>query len=695
MDRKVLFRAVLWALVAYLLFMMIVNSMWPPPQVADQPTTQPTTQPVSTPTATSGELGVPSTLPARPDRSSTPTTTSSPSSGSLATVGEDLEQTLVLGSAAEGRQSDYRAEIHLSNIGASVESVLLSDYKVAVDSDESYRLVDPVEVNGKTLRSLAFEKILIDNEELRLDKVLWRSKRTNSTEAQAVIFECDILRDDRPLVRLKRRYALAPTTLESRRYDFTSELTFENLSDENHVVRLTQRGVVGIQREDRRIDDRGFNAGIFLEGQVQPQSMKQADAVAKNTNAIERLWGSTVDSAEDQGRLWWVTAENKYFAFITTPVKPDGGEDPGYVYEACVVDLDGDTETLDDVIPQMVLGPFTLVPGDSTTLQAEHYIGPKDKRVFQDGASTDYVRRNYSMLLQDRLFMCTFAWLAELMVTLLNAFYSVVHNYGVAIFLLVLVVRGLLHPITKKTQVNMVKMQQAMGKLQPKLEEIKKRYANDKVRLQQETMRLYKEEGVNPAGQMLSCLPMVLQMPIWIALYSSLNNNIAMRHEGFFLWIRDLTGPDQLIPFTSGFQLPLVGEVTALNLLPLLVGLTMYIQQKLMPKPSAPATGQSDQAAQMQKQMQTMMPLMSIFMVLIFYNMPSGLNLYIMTSSILGALEQWRIRKHVEAEKERLDREPPLVTDPGPKPKKPRPPSFLERLAKKADDAQKLRRPPK
>ncbi len=692
MDRKVLFQAILWSVAAYLLFQLIVVQVYGPPQPppVDHPTTQPATQP-------GAALGVPSTQPAVPSPSrSTPdqaaTQTPAPPSASLSVAGAEEEQSFVLGSVGGGRQSGYRAELTLSNVGASIESVLLSDYKAAVDADDPYQLLRPVEIGDRQLRSLPLESILLDGVKLRLDEMLWRGRKEEGVDSQAVVFECDVVRDQNPIIHLTRRYVLKPATADSARYDLKTELTVQNLTDQRHKVRLTQRGAVGIQQEDRRVDDRRVNVGLFLDGAVQPRGATQFADVSKNTGPLT-LFDTQGDGARNTSQFWWVAAENKYFAFITTPVKPDGSEAPGYTHEAAAVDLDGAAETPDDVVPQLLLGPFSLQPGEATTLHAEHYIGPKDKRVFLDERNEDYRRRNYYMLNQDQGLWCTFSWLTGLMVTLLNSFHAVVRNYGVAIFLLVLVVRVILHPITKKTQVNMVKMQQSMGKLQPKIEEVKKRCANDKQRLQQETMRVYKEAGVNPAGQMLSCLPMVLQMPIWVALYSSLNNNIAMRHHGFIWWINDLTAPDQLYRFAGdGFSFPLVGAITALNLLPLLVGATMYIQQKLMPKTTPPASGQSDQAGQMQKQMQAMMPLMSVFMILIFYNMPSGLNLYIMTSSLLGALEQWHIRKHVEAEKERIADTPP-ATAPGatPTPKKPRGPSFLERLAKKADEAQKLR----
>ena len=759
MDRKALFQAILWSVAAYMLYMMIVGKLYPPQPPPGAPTT---TQPAAQPTV---QPGAPSSQSALPKGASVQPPTPAP--GGLSAAGADERLTFVLGSTEGGKKSPYRAEIAFTNLGASIDTVLLSDYKKLVNEDDPYALLAParkfvhlgqiahtfqgqldagqltddlrrafeaaaknaalsenasvrVETPGRewwiddgdrefavkneggrlriyredvagTLRSLTFETILLDNVELRLDEVLWRASREDEADSQTATFECDVVRDGQPIIRLQRRFILNPAPANLRRYDLNSELTVQNLTDRTHEVRITQRGPVGIRQEDRRVDDRRVNVGIFLEGAVQPHKATQFADIAKNTGPL-KLFG-----AQDDGRLWWVAAENKYFAFVTTPVKPDGGEDPGIVYAASAADRDGDAETADDAVLQLVLGPFTLPARGSTTLHMEHYLGPKDKQVFLEDRNADYVRRNYYLLNQDQGMWCTFGWLTELMVTLLNAFSAVVHNYGIAIFLLVLLVRVILHPVTKKTQVNMVKMQQSMGKLQPKIEEAKKRYANDKQRLQQETMRIYKEAGINPAGQMLSCLPMMLQMPIWVALYSSLNNNIAMRHQGFVWWINDLTAPDALIPLGGSYHVPLLGafmgEVTAFNLLPLLVGATMYAQQKLMPKAQPAATPSSDQSAQMQKQMQSMMPIMSIFMALIFYNMPSGLNLYIMTSSVLGAIEQWRIRMHVEAAKSKsVDVPAPSRPQREHAPAKPRRPSFLERLAKKADEAQKLRK---
>jgi YidC/Oxa1 family membrane protein insertase len=234
-------------------------------------------------------------------------------------------------------------------------------------------------------------------------------------------------------------------------------------------------------------------------------------------------------------------------------------------------------------------------------------------------------------------------------------------------------------------------MQRKMSELAPKIDEIKKKYANDKARMNQEMMKL----NLNPAGQLMSCLPMLIQMPIWVALYLSLSNNILMRHEGVALtWIKDLTAPDALIPFSSAVHVPLFGwRIASFNLLPILVSVFMYLQQKTAPKPPV-SPNMSDEQRQQQEMMQKMMPLMSIMMLLIFYNMPSGLNLYIMFSSLFGWLEQVKIRRDIK----RHEADGTLFAAPKPPDKpdddkrKPGKPSWFDRIQKLAEESQKAQR---
>src|SRR4029079_17609891 len=138
-------------------------------------------------------------------------------------------------------------------------------------------------------------------------------------------------------------------------------------------------------------------------------------------------------------------------------------------------------------------------------------IGPKSKKAFQ--SVPEYAQQDDYAVIRQGFYMCAPAALVAVMMRLLDLFHAVwPHNYGISIIFLVLVVRAILHPITKKSQVNMMKMQKQMAVLQPKLEAVKKKYPNDRVQMNQEIMKVYKDAGVNPAGNILTCLPLMLQI---------------------------------------------------------------------------------------------------------------------------------------------------------------------------------------
>ena len=219
--------------------------------------------------------------------------------------------------------------------------------------------------------------------------------------------------------------------------------------------------------------------------------------------------------------------------------------------------------------------------------------------------------------------------------------YGFIGNYGVVIIILVFLIRIAIHPLSKKSQVSMSKL----SKLAPKAEQIKKKYAGNKAEMNKQIMALYKEQGASPITGML---PMFVQMPIWIALYSAIYTSIALRGAPFLpFWITDLSVPDALVRFTT-VTVPLVGwKIDSLNLLPLLMGLAFYLQQKLMPRQATAAA--SPQAAQQQKMMMIMFPLMFPLML---YKAPSGLNLYIMASTFAGVIEQYVIKKHIREQEQ-------------------------------------------
>jgi YidC/Oxa1 family membrane protein insertase len=197
-----------------------------------------------------------------------------------------------------------------------------------------------------------------------------------------------------------------------------------------------------------------------------------------------------------------------------------------------------------------------------------------------------------------------------------------------------------MHPVTKKSQVSMSKM----GKLAPMAEQIKKKYAGNKAEMNKQLMALYKEHGASP---IMGMLPLFVQMPIWIALWSAVYTSIDLRGAAFLpFWITDLSAPDALVRFST-ITIPLLGwKVDSLNLLPILMGVAFYLQQKLMP---SQATAPTPEAAQQQKMMMFMMPLLFPLMM---YKAPSGVNLYIMASTFAGVVEQYVIRKHIREREE-------------------------------------------
>ena len=218
----------------------------------------------------------------------------------------------------------------------------------------------------------------------------------------------------------------------------------------------------------------------------------------------------------------------------------------------------------------------------------------------------------------------TFDFISQVLLQLLEFFHKIVHNWGWAIIILSIAVYLALFPLTLKQLRSMKEMQA----LQPRIEELRKLYKDNPQKLNKETMELYKEHKVNPLG---GCLPLLLQMPIFFALYQALMRSVVLKGARFF-WIRDLSEPDRL--FTLPKSLPIIGN--EINILPLLMMIGMFIQQKM----SSVKSGGTSQ--EQQKIMLIIFPLMFGF---IFYKMPSGLVLYWFVNSMLMLANQLTLSK--------------------------------------------------
>jgi YidC/Oxa1 family membrane protein insertase len=276
-------------------------------------------------------------------------------------------------------------------------------------------------------------------------------------------------------------------------------------------------------------------------------------------------------------------------------------------------------------------------------------------------------------------------WLADALLWLLKALRMLVFDWGVAIIILVLVVRLAMHPITRKSQIAMMRTGKQMAALKPELEALKARYKDDTTRYQQEQMRLYREKGISPFNMVGGCLPMLLQTPIWASLYAMLYSAIELRNQPAFYgvfqaisghrwpFLADLSSPDNfwLLPERWQFHIPMLGAVTGLNILPILMGVVFYVQQKIMTPPAA-----DEQARQQQK----IGAWTTLLFPVMMYNVPSGLTLYIMASTAAGIVDSTIVRRHIQREEAAGRLFQPKKTKPG---------GFWDRMQKIMEQKQK------
>jgi YidC/Oxa1 family membrane protein insertase len=252
--------------------------------------------------------------------------------------------------------------------------------------------------------------------------------------------------------------------------------------------------------------------------------------------------------------------------------------------------------------------PLSLAPGQVVTETYGLFLGPKDV----DLLSSVTHEADYHPPLERTVDFGIWAVICKVLLATMKAFHGVFHSWGLAVILLTVLVKTLLIPLTHKSMV----AAEDMKRLQPKMEAIKAKFAEDRERQNMELMKLYQEAGVNPLG---GCLPMLVQMPVWIALFTTLRNSYELYQEPFFApFFADLTAKDPTY------------------LLPLLLGVTMVITQKLQPQMMDAA------------QARLMTWFMPIFFTAIMLNYPAGLTLYIFTNNVLSIVQQWGLRKYLE-----------------------------------------------
>ncbi|GAU08652.1 membrane protein insertase YidC [Desulfoplanes formicivorans] len=288
--------------------------------------------------------------------------------------------------------------------------------------------------------------------------------------------------------------------------------------------------------------------------------------------------------------LKWAGIENNYFILALAPLSGDMG---------IKAKLEGD-------VYRLLVGQNLIIePGQSQRLSCTYYLGPKKNSAMASAPNE----------LKRSIHYGWFDIIAKPLIKGLNFLYTYVGNYGVAIIILTIIIKILFWPLSQKSYKSMEKMK----KIQPLMAQVREKYKDDRDQMNKEVMRLYKAHKVNPAG---GCLPMILQIPVFFALYQALLGAIELRHAPFIahlpmtdlVWLADLSAKD---PF---------------YITPIIMGATMFLQQKMTPTAGDPT----------QAKIMLFMPIVFTF---IFLNFPSGLVIYWMVNNILSIAQQWMIAR--------------------------------------------------
>jgi YidC/Oxa1 family membrane protein insertase len=307
------------------------------------------------------------------------------------------------------------------------------------------------------------------------------------------------------------------------------------------------------------------------------------------------------DSKEFKGRINWIAYEDDYFISAIIPQDPEKGIFRGRMLPSGL--LEG----------RHLPPAISLNPSEQAAPQYTLYIGPRDLETLK------HLGKNLERAVN-------FGWtdiIAKPLLYVLRFFNQYINNYGVSIILLTILVKILFWPLTHKSYKSMKEMQ----KLQPRIAKLREKYKNNKQEMNKEMMGLYKTYKVNPMG---GCLPMIIQIPVFFALFRLLGSAIELRHAPFFLWIKDLSAPDRLFSFP--FSIPFMTPPYGIPVLTLLMGASMFIQQKMTPTPGDPTQAK-------------IMMFLPIIFTFLFINFPSGLVLYWLVNNILSIGQQYRIQK--------------------------------------------------
>jgi len=465
----------------------------------------------------------------------------------------------------------YQAKI--SENGAVFFSFLLKNYRETVQKDSPLK---QILTNNETLGvgRLGFTGKSIAG----LDKAVFSANlASNQLEVKDSPRELTFLWRSQDGIIIEKTYKFAPHT-----YAIGMDVTIKNGSG-------------------RGLQDRLF---VTLNGKAPGDKRMYAfegPSALINDELEEFKTKKLKDQDTFDGKIKWVALQTRYFMSSLLPEQ---------IEEASLhLELKSDKF----VTARYRQPEKAIQPGTQYIYKYQFFMGPKRIQELKTVGNDLHKVVNFGW----------FDIIAKPFLWLMNTFYSVIPNYGLAIIILTLLVKIVLWPLGQKSYKSMNEMK----KIQPLMKEIREKYKDDKQRMNKEVMGLYRTYKVNPLG---GCLPMVVQLPVFFALYRMLYEAIELRHAPFFLWIDDLSAPDRLFRFD--FTVPFMEPPFGIPVLTIVMGASMLLQQKM-----SPPMGDATQAK--------MMMFMPIIFTVIFINFSSGLVLYWLVNNLLSIGQQYYTQK--------------------------------------------------
>ena len=463
-----------------------------------------------------------------------------------------------------------------SGSGPQIKSFQLKEYRSKLDKDSP--LKELVQVNNKDGYGLSLG-FLGEN----IPNIEWGSYKVNrqniavkaGAQPESLIYEWESPQG----IRIRTEFLFY-----ADKYEIGLSVTVANESD--YVIDDTLLFNIAHVPQEMRRSYGSFEGMALLLG-----------------NKLEEVKESKIQGKQFLDQISWIAYEEPYFMTAIISENDKKATAKGAVLP--------DGEIRISYIPS----PFNLGKNESTIRNFTLYLGPRDL----------YILKTLNKNLEKAVNFGWFDIIAKPLLVALRFFNKYLSNYGLSIILLTILIKILFWPLTRKSYQSMKEMR----KLQPMMAKLREKYKNNKQEMNKQLMGLYKTYKINPMG---GCLPMLVQMPVFFAFYRILPNSIELRHAPFVLWVNDLSAPERLFSFP--FTIPLMAPPYGIPILTLLMGASMFLQQKMTPMTGDPAQAK-------------MMMLLPVVFTFLFINFPSGLVLYWLVNNILSIAQQYRINRQL------------------------------------------------